>query len=370
MNSSVKSQTQKASPEAALDVSPDSEQSSWLVFRHQRLSFRLDRRVPKVLLSLIVVTLVFMVWSVGQGEYPVPPLDVIRTIFGPPTSNADYGFIVNTLRLPRTLVAWGVGAALALAGALTQGITRNPLAAPDIIGINAGAALAAVSLIVVFPSVSLSFLPVAAFGGALSVALLVYAIAWQSGSSPVRLILVGIGFSLIAGAITELMITFGNIYDVSQALVWLAGSVYGRSWAQLVSFGPWLVVFGLCSLLLSRELNALQLGDDLARSLGSRLEWQRGWLLLCSVALSGAAVATAGSIGFVGLMSPHIARQLVGPSNEGLLPVAALTGGMVVVVADLIGRLLFAPIELPCGIITAVIGAPYFLYLLIRAGKP
>lgn len=345
------------------------KQYQWLVFRTNRLSLRLDRRVPKVLLGLLLATIVAMILSIGQGEYPVPPLDVVRTIFGLPTDNADYGFIVNTLRLPRTLVAWGVGLALAISGTLTQGITRNPLASPDIIGINAGAALAAVSLIVVFPSVPISLLPVAAFGGALGVAILIYLIAWNGGSSPVRLILVGIGFSLIAGAFTEVMITFGNIYDVSQALVWLAGSVYGRSWEQFFAFIPWLVVFGLLSLLLSRELNALQLGDDIAISLGSRLEWQRGWLLLCSVALAGSAVATAGSIGFVGLMAPHMARQMVGPAHEGLLPVAALTGGLVVVGADLIGRLLFAPIELPCGIVTAVIGAPYFLYLLIRAGR-
>ena len=337
----------------------------WLVLRADWLSLRLDRRVPKVLLGLLLATITAMIWSVGQGEYPVPPLDVMRTVFGLPTDNPDYGFVVNTLRLPRTLVAWGVGMALAIAGTLTQGITRNPLAAPSIIGINAGASLAAVSLIVAFPAVPISLLPFAAFGGALGVALLIYLIAWKDGSSPVRLILVGIGFSLIAGALTELMITFGNIHDVSQALVWLAGSVYGRSWAQVVSFTPWLVAFGLLALLLSRELNALQLGDDIALSLGSRLEWQRGWLLLCSVALAGSAVATAGSIGFVGLMSPHIARQLVGPAHEGLLPAAALMGGLLVVVADLLGRLLFAPIELPCGIVTAVIGAPYFLYLLI-----
>ncbi|MEO0397719.1 MAG: iron ABC transporter permease, partial [Cyanobacteria bacterium P01_A01_bin.137] len=273
------------------------------------------------------------------------------------------------LRLPRTLVAWGVGMAMAMAGTLTQGITRNPLAAPGIIGVNAGASLAAVSLIVAFPGVPIALLPLAAFLGALTIAILIYLLAWQGGSSPVRLILVGVGFSLVAGALTNLMITFGNIYDVSQALVWLAGSVYGRSWAQVLAFTPWLVIFGVLSLLLSRELNALQMGDDVARSLGSRLEWQRGRLLLSAVALAGAGVATAGSIGFVGLMAPHIARQLVGPSHEGLLPTAALTGGMVVVVADLIGRLLFAPIELPCGIITAVIGAPYFLYLLIRDRK-
>ncbi|NJM98359.1 MAG: iron ABC transporter permease [Phormidesmis sp. RL_2_1] len=342
------------------------EQSQWLVFRSNRLSFRLNRRVPKVLLGLALATLAAMVWSVGQGEYPVPPLDVIRTVLGLPTDNSDYAFVVNTLRLPRSLVAWGVGTALAISGALIQGITRNPLADPGIIGINAGAALAAVTLIVVFPSVPAAVLPFAAFGGALTVAILIYLLAWKGGSSAIRLILVGIGFSLIAGAITDLMITFGDINDVSQALVWLAGSVYGRSWAQVSAFTPWLVGFGLLSLLLSRELNALQLGDDMARGLGSRLEWQRGWLLLSAVALSGSAVATAGSIGFVGLMSPHIARQLVGSDQQGLVPVAALTGGLVVVASDLIGRLLFAPIELPCGIVTAVIGAPYFLYLLIR----
>lgn len=342
------------------------EQNSWLVLRTDRLSLRLDRRVPKALLGLLIVTIAAMIWSVGQGEYPVPPLDVIRAIFGWPTDHTDYAFIVNTLRLPRTLVAWGVGAGLAIAGTLTQGITRNPLAAPDIIGVNAGAALAAVSLIVVFPNVPIAVLPLASFVGASVVAMLIYLLAWKGGSAPVRLILIGIGFSLIAGAMTNLMITFGNISDVSQALVWLAGSVYGRSWAQIVAFAPWLVVFGLLSLLLSRELNVLQMGDDIARSLGSRLEWQRGWLLISAVALSGASVATAGSIGFVGLMAPHIARQIVGPSHEGLLPTAALTGGMIVVVADLLGRLLFAPIELPCGIVTAVIGAPYFLYLLTR----
>ena len=343
--------------------------SQWLVLRTGFLSARLDRRVPKILLGLTLVTLTAMVWSVGQGDYPVPPLDVIRTILGLPTDNPDYGFIVNTLRLPRTLVAWGVGMALAIAGTLTQGITRNPLAAPGIIGVNAGAALAAVSLIIVFPGAPIAALPLAAFVGAFTVAILIYLLAWNGGSSPVRLILVGVGFSLVAGSLTNLMITFGNIFDVSQAMVWLAGSVYGRSWAQVFAFTPWLVVFGLLSVVLGRELNALQMGDDVARSLGSRLEWQRGWLLLSSVALAAAAVATAGGIAFVGLMAPHIARQLVGPSHEGLLPTAALTGGMVVVLADLLGRLLFAPIELPCGIITAVIGAPYFMYLLIRDRK-
>ena len=343
----------------------------WLIIRPKILpiSFHLDRRVPLILLVITLVTLAAMVISVGYGEYPISPIDVVKTLLGIPTANGDYAFIINTLRLPRTITAFLVGVGLAIAGTITQGITRNPLAAPSIIGVNAGATLAAVSLIILLPNAPVSLLPFAAFGGALTVAILIYLLAWQGGSSPVRLILVGIGFSFIAGALTNIMITFGEINTVSQALVWLAGSVYGRSWLQVFSLVPWIIIFGSMALLLTRELNTLNLGDEVARGLGSQIEWQRGLLLLTSVALAGASVATAGAVGFVGLMSPHLGRQLVGASHEGLLPVSAMMGGMLVVVADLLGRVLFAPLELPCGIITAAIGAPYFVYLLISQRK-
>ena len=343
----------------------------WLIIRPKVLpvSFHLNRRVPVILLILTLMTVVAMVLSVGYGEYPISPIDVVKTLLGIPTANGDYAFIINTLRLPRTITAFLVGLGLAIAGTITQGITRNPLAAPGIIGVNAGATLAAVSLIILLPNAPVSLLPFAAFGGALTVSLLIYLLAWQGGSSPVRLILVGIGFSLIAGALTDIMITFGEINSVSQALVWLAGSVYGRSWSQVYSLIPWIIIFGLMALLLTRELNTLNLGDEVARGLGSRVEWQRGLLLLTAVALAGASVATAGAVGFVGLMSPHLGRQLVGASHEGLLPVSAMMGGMLVVVADLLGRVLFVPLELPCGIITAAIGAPYFVYLLISQRK-
>ena len=343
----------------------------WLIIRPKVLpvSFHLNRRVPVILLILTLMTVVAMVLSVGYGEYPISPIDVVKTLLGIPTANGDYAFIINTLRLPRTITAFLVGLGLAIAGTITQGITRNPLAAPGIIGVNAGATLAAVSLIILLPNAPVSLLPFAAFGGALTVSLLIYLLAWQGGSSPVRLILVGIGFSLIAGALTDIMITFGEINSVSQALVWLAGSVYGRSWSQVYSLIPWVIIFGLMALLLTRELNTLNLGDEVARGLGSRVEWQRGLLLLTAVALAGASVATAGAVGFVGLMSPHLGRQLVGASHEGLLPVSAMMGGMLVVVADLLGRVLFVPLELPCGIITAAIGAPYFVYLLISQRK-
>ncbi|HIK06876.1 MAG TPA: iron ABC transporter permease [Trichormus sp. M33_DOE_039] len=341
----------------------------WLVIRSETISLRIDPRVPPMLLCLAVAVLVAMVMNLGRGEYPISPLDIVKTVLGIDTGNPDHAFVIYNLRLPRTLVAVMVGMALAVSGTIFQGITRNPLADPGIIGINAGASLAAVSVIVLFPSTPIYTLPLSAFLGALLMAGLIYSLAWNNGSSPVLFILMGVGLSAIAGAFTSLLITFGDIYSVSDALVWLAGSVYGRTWEQVFSFLPWLIVFVPMALILARHLNILNLGDDVAKGLGTRVEWQRGLLVLVGVALAGAGVATAGMIGFVGLIAPHLGRQLVGTNHEGLLPTSALLGGMIVVVADLLGRTLFAPIEIPCGVVTAAVGAPYFLYLLIRNRK-
>lgn len=339
------------------------------VVRGRGFSYKVDLRSVGVFVALLLVALTGVVLNVGVGEYPISPPDVVRTILGFEVEDGNYSFIVNTLRLPRALVALLVGVALALSGAILQGLTRNPLAAPDIIGINAGAGLAAVTLIVVFPSASATLIPPAAFVGAVGVAALLYVIAWRGSSSPIRLILIGIGLGAIAGAATTFMITFGNIYEVSQALIWLTGSVYGRSWDEVASFLPWLLVFVPLVLILSRQLNALSLGDEVATGLGSRVERERGFLILASVALAASAVATAGTIGFVAFIAPHIARQLVGPNHGGLLPVSAAVGGVIVVLADLAGRTIFAPVEIPAGIITSIIGAPYFLYLLYRSSR-
>lgn len=343
----------------------------WLVLRLQRfpVSFRISVRVPPVLVALTLVTLAGIVINVGYGEYYIEPLSVLKTLLGIDTGDRDYSFIINTLRLPRVLVAFLAGIGLAVSGTILQGLTGNPLAAPEIIGVSAGASLSAVTVIVLLPSVPLFVLPLAAFGGALAVAVLIYLLAWDKGSSPLRLILIGVGISAFANALISVMVTFGEINSVSQALIWMTGSVYGRSWEHLDSLLPWLAVFVPLTLLFSGDLNALHLGDDVARSLGSRVELVRGLLLLFSVALAGSAIATAGNIGFVGLIAPHLARRLVGSACSGLLPTAALMGGCIVVLADLLGRSLFAPIELPCGAITATVGAPYFLYLLYRSQK-
>lgn len=338
----------------------------WLVIRSQSFSLRIDRRVPPMLFCLGAIALVGMVINIGRGEYPIAPFDIVKTLLGLDTGNPDHAFVINTLRLPRSLVAFLVGVAFAISGTIFQGLTRNPLADPSIIGINAGASFAAVTAIVLFPSAPVYTLPIAAFAGALLMAILIYSLAWNRGSSPILLILIGVGLSAIASAFTSLLITFGQIDDVSSALVWLAGSVYGRAWEQVFSFLPWLIIFVPLALTNSRHLNALNLGDDIAKGLGSRVEWQRGMLVLVGVALAGAGVATAGTIGFVGLIAPHLGRQLVGANHQGLIPTAALLGGAIVILADLLGRTLFAPLELPCGVVTAAVGAPYFLYLLIR----
>ncbi|MBD1909251.1 MULTISPECIES: iron ABC transporter permease [unclassified Leptolyngbya] len=343
---------------------------SWLTIRPQSLplSFRVDRRVPFVLLVLGAIALITAIFSASYGEFPIPPVDVVKTFFGLNT-NSNYGFVIYMLRLPRIVAAFLVGMGLAIAGTILQGLTRNPLAAPEIVGVDAGASLAAVSLIVLFPSIPIAWLPLVAFLGACISAFLIYVLAWDGGSSPMRLILVGIGIGEVALALTSLLITFGDINDVSQALIWLAGSVYGRNWDHIQAFLPWLIVFIPLSLVGARELNTLHLGDDVARGLGSAVERQRVLLLVSCVALAGASVATAGAVGFVGLMAPHLSRQLVGASHQGLIPTAALMGGLIVLLADFLGRSLFAPIELPCGLITAAVGAPYFLYLLYRNRK-
>lgn len=337
-----------------------------LLVRSSMISFRVDRRLPSLLLLLAIFSFAAIVLNIQQGDYQISILDIIKTLFGIDTGNSDHAFVIYTLRLPRTLIAFMVGVALALSGAIFQGLTRNSLADPSIIGINAGAGLVAVAVIVLFPAAPVYVLPIAAFGGALFMAALIYGLAWKDGTSPTLLILLGIGLAAIATAFTSLMITFGSIYDVSQALVWLAGSVYGRTWDQFFSLLPWFIIGVAIAVSLSRHLNVLNLGDDVAKGLGSRVEWERGLLVLVAVALAGSAIATAGTIAFVGLIAPHAGRLLIGANHQNLLPVTALLGGLLVTIADLVGRILFAPIELPCGVITAAIGAPFFLYLLIR----
>ncbi|GIV97592.1 MAG: iron ABC transporter permease [Herpetosiphonaceae bacterium] len=340
----------------------------WLILRSQRLplSLRLDRRAPLTIVTLLALSLLVFIVSIGHGEYPISAVDVVSTFLGLGSGNDDYRLVIFEFRLPRVLLALMVGAALAVAGTIVQGVTRNPLAAPEIIGVSSGAGLAAVSLIVLVPGSSVMLVPPAALVGATLAFALIYGLAWRGGDSPLRLILIGIGLASVTSALTTLVVTFADFYRAGQALLWLTGSVYGRSWEHVRALTLWLALLLPAALLLAPQLNVLSLGDEIARGLGSRVTAPRLLVLLVGVGLAAAAVASAGPIGFVGLMAPHLARRLVGPAHEGLLPVAAAIGALLVASADLVGRSLFAPIEVPCGVVTAIIGAPYFLYLLAR----
>ena len=343
------------------------KQGAWYTVRlGRRVSFRFDKRAVPVTLSLLLLLTGVAILSVSYGEYKIPPVDVVRATFGLETGDADVRLVVRLFRLPRIVLAALVGAALGVSGAILQGVTRNPLADPGILGISGGAALAAVLLLVRFTAIPTVFLPWAAFGGALLTAVLIYLLAWRGGSSPLRLILIGIGVAAALQALTTLIVVFGDISEVQGAYVWLSGSVTGRSWGQVRVLAFWLAVVLPLVLLSARQLNALALGDESAAGLGLRLELSRAFLSFCSVALAAGAVAAAGTVGFVGLVAPHITRRLVGPGHEGLLLGTALTGALLVVTADFIGRTVAAPSQLPAGIVTALLGAPYFMVLLWR----
>lgn len=328
-------------------------------------STRVHARAVSVTLVLLALALGVFCWSLTVGDFPIALPDVISSLVG--AGNPDTDFVVRTLRLPRGLTALLVGAAFGLSGAIFQRLTRNPLASPDIIGVNAGAAAAGVFAIVVW-SASPSQVTLAALAGAFLTAAAIYLLAYKRGVTGYRLVLVGIGVTAMLGSVTSYLLTQAEIFEAQRATVWLTGSLSGRSWDHVQPVAWALVLLGPLALGLARHLRLLELGDDAARGLGSRVEAARGALLLAGVALAGIATASAGPVGFVALVSPQIARRLVGPKSVGLLPAAAC-GALLMVASDLVGRRTFAPTELPVGVITAILGAPYLLFLLGQANK-
>jgi iron complex transport system permease protein len=334
-----------------------------IVVRSGPVSFRAGRRPLAVTASLSAVALAALVAGVALGEFAVPPLDVLASLAGAGDPAVD--FIVLDLRLPRVLTALLAGAALAMAGAVFQQVARNPLVAPDIVGVSGGASLAAVAVIVFgvgFP------VPLAALAGALVSGAALYALAWRNGVQGQRFVLVGIGAAALAQAGIGYVLTEGRIFEVAQAYVWLVGSVNGRGWEQVWPLALTLAILAPALVALARRADVLELGDDLARALGVGVERSRLALLAAAVALTGVAVAAAGPVGFVAFVAPHLARRLGRPASlQSLLPLAAACGAALVVVCDLAGRLLFAPTEIPVGLLTSIVAAPYFLLLLRRA---
>ncbi|WP_075619376.1 FecCD family ABC transporter permease [Paenisporosarcina indica] len=324
-----------------------------------------------ILVFLVVITV--MILSAGSGEFPLSPLNVVSALFG--YGDGFNQTILIDFRLPRIVLALFVGMSLAVSGAILQGITKNPLASPDLIGVTAGASFAVVLFLTLFSdennslTVSIQWLPLFAFLGATITALVVFLLSWKNGIAPFRLLLIGIAVAAFMQAGTTIWILLGPIYQASQATIWTTGSIYGANWSQVSVLIPWAILLIAISLLLRRQMNILELGDDIATGVGSRVQRNRVLLLLVSTGLTGIAVAFAGGIGFVGLLAPHIARRIVGPKFQSMVLFSAGIGALLVLIADWIGRVAFAPIEVPAGVWTAAVGAPYFIFLLITQRK-
>jgi ferric hydroxamate transport system permease protein len=316
---------------------------------------------PLLLFAGVLSLLLVMVLGLSLGNINLGIHQLIPVILG--NSDALTERIVLYLRLPRLLVALLAGASLAISGLLLQGVVRNPLAAPEIMGITSGAGLGALLVLVLVPDIPVTFIPIAAFIGAIVAFGVVYLAAWQNGVAPARLALIGIAVSAFCAAGINLLVVKSKL-QVAQALVWLAGSTYARQWDevwQLLAFPLILLPLGW---LFARKLDVMALGEDLPRILGMRLQPARGVILAIAVALAAAAVSTVGTISFVGLIAPHAARLLVGSRHRLLVPIAAILGAILVILADTVGRVLLAPKEIPSGLVTALIGTPYFLWLL------
>lgn len=321
-------------------------------------------RAVSVSIALTVVGFLGLCLSVAVGEYPIPLGDVVPAIFG--YGSPDAVFIVQELRLPRALTAILVGSAFGLSGAIFQALARNPLASPDIIGITAGASTAAVFIIVVLHAGGV-FLPLGALLGGLVTAAAVYVLAFRRGLTAYRLILVGIGVAAFLSAFTSYFLTRAEIYDAHRALIWLTGSLNGRSWEHVDPLTVAMIILVPAAIVLTRPLRTLQLGDDAARGLGVRVEISRAALVLVGVALAAVATAAAGPVAFVAFLAAPIARRLVN-SPLTVIP-AGLAGATLLVLADVAARQLFAPTELPVGVVTGIIGAPYLVWLLARANR-
>lgn len=332
----------------------------------------LSRRRNLVLAGLVVLIVVFFSAAMLIGDYPLSPAEVLTSLLSPIAGSVDPSadFIVLGVRFPRAVAAIATGAAFGLSGAVFQTVLRNPLASPDIVGITTGASAAAVVAILLFKWTGVP-VAVSACLGAVLVAAIIYGLAWRGGITPYRLVLVGIGMAAIGGALISYLFTRARVNDVQRALAWLAGSLNGATFESLVPLAAGLVVLLPTLVALSLSLRSLELGDDTAKALGTRVELSRMGLLLVAVLLAALATSTVGPISFVAFLAGPIAKRLLGPSSA-LLPAAAMTGALLTLGADMIAQHGLGRNQLPVGVVTGALGAVFLIYLLInvnRAGR-
>lgn len=331
--------------------------------KSDKVSFQLSKKVAMMIILLCILLCGMIILALSVGSDFISPVTVVKELFGYGTG--EYLFTIQSLRLPRVLLAALVGIALAVSGLILQGIIRNPLAAPDIIGVTSGASVGAL-LFLSYATVSIHYLPLAAIIGAGVVSTIIYLLSWKKGVTPIRMVLIGIGISAFAKGIVTMLIVMGEEVRTSRAYIWLTGSLYGANMQDVYLLLPWVVLLSLLTFIIARVINVKELGDDIALGVGVKVQIFRLLFLLISVMLAGTAVAFVGGIAFVGLVAPHISRMLVGRSFAALIPISSMVGAIIVIFADIVGRTAFLPKDLPAGVFTAAIGAPFFIYLLFR----
>lgn len=324
---------------------------------------QLHKRTIVIITFLLVI--IAGIVAIGLGSVRIMIPEILQTLFQT-SSTSVHETIILDIRLPRVLLAMIVGANIAIAGALLQAVVGNPLADPGLTGVTSGAAVCVLIIFLVAPEYT-QFIPVAAFVGGLISATIVYSLAWKrSGISPITIILAGVAVNAIAGGATGyLSILYSD--RLPSALQWLNGSLAAKGTNSLMMVLPYAVVGWILSIFAVRKANIIRMGDQVAANLGENVNKIRILLSLLAVFLTAISVAAIGMIGFVGLIVPHIARLLVGSNYTYLLPMSMALGALILLVADTGGRTLFAPLEIPAGILMAMIGGPYFLYLMRRS---
>ncbi len=330
---------------------------------HSGSTKRLKVGVIWSILLILIAGLSVTAIAIGSARYSFS--EVLNALFSGEKSTAQT--VVLSLRLPRVILALLIGACLSASGALLQAVMRNPLADPGTIGVSAGAGTMAITVLLIFPNLTFS-LPLFAFLGAAFACFLIYSLAWKNGINPVRIILSGVAINSVLGgynAFLQLM----NSDNLAGVLAFMNGSLSGMSWTQVHIMIVYAILGLFLSILCIKNANALQLGDEMARNLGVKVNASRICLSAVSAFLAASTVSVVGMIGFVGLVVPHISRMLVGSDYKFMLPTCVLLGGATLLFADTIGRTAIPGLEIPVGIIMSVFGGPFFLYMLRKKGK-
>ncbi|WP_336849614.1 FecCD family ABC transporter permease [Staphylococcus nepalensis] len=308
-----------------------------------------------VLILLILSTIA----SLSIGAVLINPIEAVNSLF------MQDNFIINEYRAPRMFLALIVGSSLAISGALIQGVVRNALASPDVIGITKGASLFAVVIIMLFPSAPLFILPFGSFIGALMISLILTLLISKFNVKGSKLALIGLAIGAICTAIVQYLL-IRNPLDANTALVWLTGSLYGHNMSHVWVILPWFIIALPIIFYYCHQLDILTLGDDVAIALGAKVKKVKAILLFLAVILAGASISVVGGLSFLGLIAPHIARQLVGHKHKHITVMSGLLGALILMISDSLARGIHPPIDIPVGVIVAIVGVPYFLFLLRR----